>query len=140
MLAQTENLGMALDDIVIVASLIEKEAANDAERGTIASVIYNRLNNGMVLGIDAAVLYPYKDHEGTPTGTMLQADDPYNTRIYPGLPPTPICNPGIASINAALYPEYTGYLYYALDTESGTHRFFNNETEFNNFVATQDYS
>jgi len=140
MLAQTENLGMTLDDIIIVASLIEKEAANDAERGTIASVIYNRLNNGMVLGIDAAVLYPYKDHEGAPTGTMLQADDPYNTRIYPGLPPTPICNPGIASINAALYPEYTGYLYYALDTESGTHRFFNNETEFNNFVATQDYS
>lgn len=140
MVVQAENLGMTLDDIITVASLIEKEAANDAERATIASVIYNRINYGMVLGIDAAVLYPYKDHEGAPTGTMLSAEDPYNTRIYPGLPPTPICNPGLASINAALYPEATGYIYYALDTESGTHRFFNNETEFNNFVATQDYS
>jgi UPF0755 protein len=140
MIVQAENLGMTLDDIITVASLIEKEAANDAERSTIASVIYNRINNGMVLGIDAAVLYPYKDHEGAPTGTMLAAEDPYNTRIYPGLTPTPICNPGLASIKAALYPEASGYLYYALDTESGTHRFFNNETEFNNFVATQDYS
>ena len=140
MIAQAENLGLSLDEVITVASLIEKEAANDAERATIASVIYNRINYGMVLGIDASVLYPYKDHEGAPTGTMLEAEDPYNTRIYPGLPPTPICNPGLASINAALYPEATGYIYYALDTESGTHRFFNNETEFNNFVATQDYS
>ena len=140
MVAIAESMGMSLDDVITVASLIEKEAANDAERATIASVIYNRINYGMVLGIDASVLYPYKDHEGAPTGTMLAADDPYNTRIYPGLPPTPICNPGLASINAALYPEATGYLYYALDTATGTHRFFNNETEFNNFVATQDYS
>ena len=140
MLNQIENLGMTLDDVVNVASLIEKEAANDAERATIASVIYNRLNSGMVLGIDAAVLYPYKDHEGAPTGEMLAADDPYNTRIKAGLTPTPICNPGLASINAALFPESTNYFYYALDTATGTHRFFTNETEFNNFVATQDYS
>lgn len=140
MLNQIENLGMTLDDIINVASLIEKEAANDAERATIASVIYNRLNNGIVLGIDAAVLYPYKDHEGAPTGEMLAADDPYNTRIKAGLPPTPICNPGLASINAALFPDSTGYFFYALDTATGTHRFFTNETEFNNFVATQDYS
>ena len=94
----------------------------------------------MLLGIDAAVLYPYPDHEGAPTGEMLRADDPYNTRINPGLPPTPICNPGLASINAALYPENTYYTYYALDTETGEHRFFTDETEFANFVATQDYS
>jgi len=140
MLNQIENLGMTLDDIINVAALIEKEAANDAERATIASVIYNRLNNGIVLGIDASVLYPYKDHEGAPTGEMLAADDPYNTRIKAGLPPTPICNPGLASINAALFPDSTGYFFYALDTATGTHRFFTNETEFNNFVATQDYS
>ncbi len=140
MLNQVENLGMTLDDIIKVASLIEKEAANDAERATIASVIYNRLNNGIVLGIDAAVLYPYKDHEGAPTAQMLETDDPYNTRIKAGLPPTPICNPGLASINAALFPDSTSYFFYALDTATGTHRFFTNETEFNNFVATQDYS
>lgn len=140
MAAQTENLGMDVPDIINVASLIEREAANDSERPLIASVIYNRLNRGYQLGIDAAVLYPYPDHEGAPTGEMLKADNPYNTRVYTGLPPTPICNPGLASINGALYPQTTNYMYYALDTESGEHRFFADETEFNNFVATQDYS
>ena len=140
MKAQAETLGLSFTDIINIASLIEREAANDNERNVIASVIYNRLNRGMLLGIDAAVLYPYPDHEGAPTGEMLRADDPYNTRINPGLPPTPICNPGLASINAALYPENTYYTYYALDTETGEHRFFTDETEFANFVATQDYS
>ena len=138
--ARVEELDMTMYDILKVASLIEKEAANDEERMLIASVIYNRLNTDMVLGIDASVLYPYNDHEGAPTATMLSADDPYNSRIKLGLPPTPICNPGLNAINAALWPADTGYYYYALDTASGTHRFFTNETEFNNFVATQDYS
>ena len=140
MLAQMDNLGMSLDEIITVASLIEKEAANDGERSAIASVIYNRLNSGIVLGIDSSVLYPYTDHQGAPTAEMLAKEDPYNTRIVAGLPPTPICNPGLMSINAALYPESTNYYFYALDTETGTHQFFTNETEFNNFVATQDYS
>lgn len=140
MIDRAAELGLEMGDIVNIASLIEKEAANDGERALIASVIYNRLNRGMQLGIDAAVLYPYPDHEGAPTAEMLQADDPYNTRIYTGLPPTPICNPGLASINAALNPQSTDYLYYALDTATGEHRFFTNETEFGNFVATQNYS
>ena len=140
MLKRIDELGMSIRDIVNVASLIEKEAANDTERGLISSVIYNRLNADMVLGIDAAVLYSYPDHEGAPTAEMLAASDPYNTRINAGLPPTPISNPGVASITAALYPESTGYYYYALDTEAGEHRYFTNETEFDSFVATQDYS
>ena len=131
---------MNMYDVLKVASLIEKEAANDDERPQIASVIYNRLNHDIVLGIDASVLYPYNDHEGAPTATMLSKDDPYNTRIKLGLPPTPICNPGLASIKAALYPNNTGYYFYALDTETGTHRFFTNESEFDYFVSTQDYS
>ena len=131
---------MTMYDVLKVASLIEKEAANDEERMLIASVIYNRLNAGMVLGIDASVLYPYNDHEGAPTREMLEKDDPYNTRIREGLPPTPICNPGLSSISAALDPADTNYYFYALDTESGVHKFFTNETEFNNFVATQNYS
>ena len=140
MLERVDELGMSMYDILKVASLIEKEAANDEERPVIASVIYNRINSDMVLGIDASVLYPYNDHEGAPTAAMLEKDDPYNTRIRMGLPPTPICNPGLASINAALFPAATDYYYYALDTESGQHRFFRNGTEFDNFVATQDYS
>lgn len=140
MLKQASDMNMTMRDVVNVASLIEKEAANDGERALIASVIYNRLYAGMQLGIDASVLYEYPDHEGAPTAEMLQTDSPYNTRIRTGLPPTPICSPGIASINAALNPESTGYYYYALDTATGEHRFFTNETEFNNFVATQDYS
>ena len=140
MLKQASDMNMSTREIVNVASLIEKEAANDAERALIASVIYNRIYAGMQLGIDASVLYEYPDHEGAPTAEMLQTDSPYNTRIRTGLPPTPICNPGMASITAALNPESTGYYYYALDTATGEHRFFTNETEFNNFVATQDYS
>ena len=140
MYSRAEELGMTMYDVLKVASLIEKEAANDEERMLIASVIYNRLNAGMVLGIDASVLYPYNDHEGAPTREMLEKDDPYNTRIRSGLPPTPICNPGLSSISAALDPADTNYYFYALDTESGVHKFFTNETEFNNFVATQNYS
>lgn len=138
-LTRINDMGMTLYDVISVASLIEKEAANDAERPLISSVIYNRLNIGIVLGIDASVLYPYPEHEGAPTKQMLEKDDPYNTRINPGLPPTPICNPGIASITAALYPESTNYYFYALDTESGTHQFFTEDTDFNSFVATQNY-
>ena len=137
---KTSALNLTFRQVITVASMIEKEAANDDERPEIASVIYNRLNHDIVLGIDASVLYPYNDHEGAPTATMLNKDDPYNTRIRLGLPPTPICNPGIASINAALYPDATNYYFYALDTETGTHRFFANESEFDYFVSTQDYS
>ena len=140
MIKQAGDMNMSMQDIVNVASLIEKEAANDEERALIASVIYNRIYAGMQTGIDAAILYAYPDHEGAPTADMLQADTPYYSRIHTGLPPTPICSPGMASINAALNPESSSYYYYALDTATGAHRFFTNETEFNNFVATQDYS
>ncbi len=137
---RAEDMGLSMYDVLKVASLIEKEAGSDEERRLIASVIYNRLRYGAVLGIDAAVLYPYNDYDGAPTAEMLAKDDPYNTRIHAGLPPTPICCPGLASIFAALTPEETNYFYYALDTGAGVHRFFADETEFNNFVASQNYS
>lgn len=139
MTKQAQDKGMTIKQIVTIASMIEKEAANDEERGLIASVIYNRLNAGMPLGIDATILYLYPEHEGSPTGEMLEVDSGYNTRLYTGLPPTPISNPGIASINAALMPESTDYYYYALDTATGTHRFFTNAAEHESFVATQNY-
>ncbi|MBQ1744782.1 MAG: endolytic transglycosylase MltG, partial [Clostridiales bacterium] len=103
----------------------------------IASVIYNRIRTGMTLGIDATILYVHPDHEGEPDADMLEEDSPYNTRIYSGLPPTPIANPGLASINAALYPSDTNYLYYRLDEESGTHRFFQTYEQFLAFSGTQ---
>ena len=139
MINRCNNMGMSMDDIIKIASMIEKEAASDDERAYIASVIYNRLNAGMPLGIDATLLYEYPDHEGAPTAEMLQKDSPYNSRINAGLPPTPICNPGLPSIVAALNPEETNYYYYALDTETGTHRFFETEGEHSAFVATQNY-
>lgn len=139
MLKRAQDMGMSIKDVVTVASMIEKEAANDDERATIASVIYNRRNAGMPLGIDATILYLYPDHEGGPTAEMLEVDSLYNTRIYTGLTPTPICCPGIASINAALQPQTTDYYYYALDTESGTHRFFTNLADQQSFAATQNY-
>lgn len=138
---QCGNLNITFREAVTIASMIEKEAANDEERATIASVIYNRLNAGMNLGIDATILYEYPDYEGglNIPENIRNADSPYNTNLYTGLPPTPICNPGIASINAALQPASTGYYYYALDTATGEHRFFTNINEFQAFTATQDY-
>ena len=139
MMKEVEQSGRNIRDIVTIASMIEKEAANDDERPMIASVIYNRLNSGMPLGIDATILYVHPEHEGAPTAQMLLEDSPYNTRDRLGLPPTPICNPGLASLRAAVYPSSSNYYYYALDTDTGTHRFFTNSNEFDAFVATQNY-
>lgn len=131
--------GYSWDEIVTIASMIEKEAANDSERYLIASVIYNRLEAGWPLQIDSTSLYEYPDHKGAPTAEMLAKDSPYNTRINTGLPPTAICSPGIVSLKAALDPSDTEYMFYALDVETGEHRFFTNSDEFDAFVASQDY-
>ena len=139
MLQRMAERGQNIHEVITIASMIEKEAANDNERATIASVIYNRLKTNMPLGIDATILYLYPEHEGAPTASMLEADTPYNTRLYTGLTPTPICSPGLASIRATLYPENTNFYYYALDNETGLHKFFTNAYDFNSFVATQSY-
>lgn len=144
MTAQAESRGMSLQDIVKIASLIEKEAAVDAangvdERAMISSVIYNRINAYMSLGLESAILYVHPDYEGSPTAEMMQEDTPYNLNLYTGLPPTPICNPSLLSIQAALNPETSGYYYFTLDTATGAHRFFTNYNDFLNFVATQNY-
>jgi len=131
--------GLSMRDIVNIASMIEKEAANDDERATIASVIYNRLEDNMPLGIDATIQYALPEHKEELTQEDLELDSPYNTRLYAGLPPTPIANPGFPSITAALKPATTDYIYYALDTATGTHKFFKTASEFNAFVATQTY-
>ncbi len=144
MLKQASDRGLTMRQVVIIASMIEREAAVDPDKGIddralVSSVIMNRLKAGMPLGIDATILYVFPDHEGAPTGEMLAYDSPYNTRMYAGLPPTPICNPSLASIKAALNPESTNYYYYALNTETGAHEFFEDAESFNAFVATMEY-
>ena len=108
---------------------------------TIASVIYNRLNIGMPLQLDSTVVYAIRETGETTMSTeLIQAtDSPYNTYLYQGLPPGPICNPGMKSIEAALNPEQTGYYYFALDMETKSMRFFATLAEHEAFVATQDY-
>jgi len=144
MLDQIEDLGITMKDAVTIASMIEKEAAvvdGEDDRNSVASVIYNRLKAEWYLGIDATILYSYPDWDGkTPTiAEMLDRDDPYNTRTRLGLTPTPICSPGLAALKAALSPAQTTYMFYALDTETGMHKFFTNERDFLAFVATQNY-
>ena len=99
-------------DVLTIASMIEREARAPGDRAKVAAVIYNRLHQGMNLGIDATILY----HLGSWSATIHQSDlddpEPYNTRKNPGLPPTPICNPGLASIEAAAHPAHVNYLYY----------------------------
>ena len=138
MITQMTNMGLDIRSVVTMASLIEREAANDNERGLIASVIYNRLAVGMPLGIDASILYIHPDHEGAPTADMLTEDSPYNTRLYASLPAHADSEPRPCSIQAVLAPESTNYYYYALDTATGQHRFFTNSGEFHAFVATTE--
>lgn len=139
MLKWQEESGYSMREIINIASMIEKEAANDSDRYKIASVIYNRLKADWPLQIDSTTLYEYPDHKGAPTADMLAKDSPYNTRKSKGLPPTPICSPGIASIKAALQPDDTSYMFYALNTATGEHEYFTSADAFNAFVATQNY-
>lgn len=135
-----QKRGMTLREAVIVASMIEKEAANDEERAVIASVIYNRMRRDMPLQIDSTIMYVLEEHGDVLTEEETKIDSPYNTYQNTGLPPTPIANPGAKSIAAAVKPADTNYLYYALDAEAGVHRFFSDYGAFTSFVASQSYS
>lgn len=122
-------------DVVIIASMIEREVKVPAERPIVAGVIYNRLHNRMRLDIDATVQYALGDWDQI-TGADLTLDSPYNTRRFTGLPPGPICNPGKASLQAAANPKSTKYLYYVARADgSGRHFFATTLDEFNRIVA-----
>jgi UPF0755 protein len=99
-------------ELLIVASMVEREAFLQHDRPLVAAVIYNRLALGMPLGIDATLRFALKDWETPLTETQLKTPSPYNTRLRKGLPPTPISNPGVESIEAAAHPAKAGYLYY----------------------------
>jgi len=120
--------GLTSEDIVILASLVEKEAKSDSERAEIAGILINRLNEGMALQVDATVQYAkgYDTSNNTWWPQISSADyqtvkSPFNTYLAPGLPPQPICSPGLASIKAALSPKQTEYFYYLHDAEGKIH-------------------
>lgn len=121
-------------DALIVASLVESEAKVPEDRPKIARVIYNRLAQGMDLGIDATVLYAIGERTSSLTTSQLNTDSPYNTRKHPGLPPTPINSPGKASIEAALHPAQGDWLYYVLTDKDGHHYFTNSYSDFQRAV------
>ncbi len=113
-------------DILKIASLIEREAYIPEERPLISAVIYNRLKAGMPLQIDATVRYALDKWDGIVTYDDLETDSPYNTYKYAGLTPTPICNPGLAALKAALEPADVDYLYYVVvNEETHEHKFSN---------------
>lgn len=137
--AKVAESGYSIREILTIASLIEKET-DGSDRTKIASVIYNRLNNpnaGTVgfLQIDATLAY--LNGGKVPTEEDKAIDSPYNTYKYKGLPPAPIANPGLASIQAALNPENTNYFYYALGDDN-VHHYFKSYEELQKFLASQD--
>jgi UPF0755 protein len=124
-------------EIVTIASLVETEAKLKEERPLVASVIYNRLNRGIALGIDSSVIYASKlagkwRNDGKVYLSDLERDSPYNTRKVRGLPPGPIASPGALSIEAALAPAQTDYLFYVREPSrnDGAHNFYASEQEF----------
>lgn len=143
-LVAAQARGYDLKKIVTIASLIEKET-DGTDQGKIASVIYNRLegpgDKGGTYGllqIDAALLYALPEHTGVITNEDKAVDSPYNLYKNAGLPPTPIANPGLKAIQAALNPETTDYYYYALGKDK-LHHYSTTLQEHNNFLNSGDY-
>ncbi|MBR6327765.1 MAG: endolytic transglycosylase MltG [Alphaproteobacteria bacterium] len=133
--------GLPLKDkaeLLILASIIEKETGVKAERAHIASVFYNRLNKGMPLQTDPTVIYALtqgnKDLGRSLTRKDLGVDSPYNTYLYKGLPPTPICNPGLKALEAAAHPDTTPDFYFVADGKGG-HRFAKTLAEHNQNIG-----
>lgn len=128
---RAKELNMSVRDIVTIASLIERETKVPDERAKVASVIYNRIDKGMYLQIDATIQYILDEPKEHLLYSDLKIESPYNTYLYDGLPPGPICSPRLDSIKAALYPDKTDYLYYVATPElDGTHNFSATAAEF----------
>ncbi|HEX7255852.1 MAG TPA: endolytic transglycosylase MltG [Gaiellaceae bacterium] len=136
--ARTKNLTPY--DVLIIASMIEKEVIAPEERALVSAVVYNRLKAGMTLGIDATIRYGL-DVPGTESlrESHLADPTPYNTRIHPGLPPTPIANPGLASLQAAAHPAKVNYLFFVRKPDKVHHFFTASEREFINYLNANGY-
>jgi uncharacterized YceG family protein len=127
-------------DVLTIASMVEKEAVAPSERPLVAAVIYNRLHARMPLGIDATLRYGLHI---APTQSILQSqldsDNRYNTRKLPGLPPTPIANPGLASIRAAAHPARVDYLFFVRKPDKVHHFFTASESAFAQYECAHGY-
>jgi UPF0755 protein len=122
-------------DVLIIASMIEREVVVPRERRLVAAVVYNRLHARMPLQIDATLRYGLDIPPTRPiTKADLASDSPYNTRIRPGLPPTPIANPGLAAMQAAAHPAHVPYLYFVRKPDCRSHFFTASAAEFNAYT------
>jgi uncharacterized YceG family protein len=123
-------------DVVTIASMVEREASVDRERPLIAAVIYNRLKQGIPLGIDATIRYATRNWTRPLRVSELQINSGYNTRTHQGLPPGPIGNPGLASLKAAAHPARAKYLFYVVKPcGNGAHAFSSTDAQFQRDVA-----
>ena len=127
-------------DVLIIASMVERETLAPDERPLVAAVIYNRLHAGMPLGIDATIRYAL-DIPGTESlhESQLQNPTPYNTRLHTGLPPGPIGNPGLASMQAAAHPAKVDYLYFVRKPDKVHHYFTSSYTDFQNYANAHGF-
>ena len=127
--------GMTPYDVLIIASIVEKEASTARDRPLVASVIYNRLKQGTPLGMDSTTRYEFNDYTKPLTQSQLASPSPYNTRLHDGLPPTPIDSPGLASIEAAAHPPQTSYLYFVVKVCGNGEMVFS--SSYNQFLADE---
>ncbi|MCS7234086.1 MAG: endolytic transglycosylase MltG [Synergistetes bacterium] len=121
MLEELSKLGLSFHEVIILASIVEKEGQRDEEYPIIAAVFYNRLKRGMKLESCATVEYLLKERKARLSLEDLKINSPYNTYIYKGLPPGPICNPGLKSITAVFFPARVDYLYFVSKGDGGHH-------------------
>lgn len=126
--SRAKEMGLTQQETVVLASIVEKEAAQDAERPLIASVFHNRLKKDMPLASDPTIIYGIPNFSGNLRKQDLITPGPYNSYLNKGLPPTAISNPGLASLRAVLYPTVTNYLYF-VSKNDGTHHFSMMEAE-----------
>lgn len=133
MLKRAEELDLTEGEVVTLASIIEKEGGPKEEKALISAVFHNRLKRGMRLQSDPTVIYDIEDFDGNLRKTDLEKTTPYNTYRIKGLPPGPICSPGLEAIEAALYPAPVDYLYF-VSKNNGSHHFSSTLKDHNRAV------
>ncbi|HEX5245608.1 MAG TPA: endolytic transglycosylase MltG [Gaiellaceae bacterium] len=139
-LAYAQSKNLTPYDVLKIASMVEREAVVPSERKLVAAVIYNRLHAHMPLGIDATIRYGLHVPGTKPLlQSDLDSDNPYNSRRFLGLPPTPIANPGLASIEAAAHPAHVDYLYFVRKPDKRHHYFTSNYNDFVNHEHLYGY-
>jgi len=136
--SRAASLGVTPYQIVIIASIIEKEVKYPEERPLVSSVIYNRLKNNMRLGMCSTVIYALGKWKPELSNKDLEVSSPYNTYKVDGLPPGPICNPSFESIRAALYPSSTNYIYFLVTSSDGHQSFTADYKQFEAWKAQQN--